>query len=336
MVDRLRPSHINEAGVIPETHEPPQAVKYAFAFPGQGSQSIGMAEKLYNGSRAARDIIDEADEILGFELSKLMFKGPGELLEDTINAQPAILVASIAGAVAMRESLGDKTPKPSVLIGHSLGEYTAVVIAGGMSFKDGVNLVRERGRLMKEEGKNRPGGMAAIQDLSLETLEEICRETDVEIGNDNYVGQLIITGDKVRIAQAVDLALNRGAKRATQLKVSGAFHHSVLMSGVQNGLRDAIFRIDLKDPKIPIVANSNCEVITTAEQIRNELIKGVCKRVLWRGSIQEMVKMGVTHFVEIGPRKTLTAFIKRIEEGVRTFNIDSPESVQQLAVDLAF
>lgn len=335
MVDRLGPSHIREAGVIQESHEGLQSINAAYVTPGQGSQFPGMGRDFYESSEAARTIIDQADEALGFKISQLMFKGSQVELNDTENAQPAILIVSMASLAAMQESLGDKIPKPSVLAGHSLGEYTSMVISGAMSFGDAVRLVRERGRLMKKEAKTRPGGMAAIIDLDENALEAVCAETGVEIGNDNAKGQMIITGDKVRIAQAMDLALLRGARRAIPLNVSGAFHHSILMRGVQDGLGDALSEISLQDPQTPIVANSDRKVITTKEEAMYELIQGVCKRVLWKGSIEYMAqKLGVTHFIEIGPNSTLSSLIRRIDKSVQAFSIDSPNSIQKLASEI--
>jgi [acyl-carrier-protein] S-malonyltransferase len=335
MVDRLGPSHIREAGVIQESHEGLQSINVAYVTPGQGSQFPGMGRDFYESSEAARNIIDQADEALGFKISRLMFEGSQEELSDTENAQPAILIVSMASLAAMQESLGDKTPKPSVLAGHSLGEYTSMVISGAIGFDDGVRLVRERGRLMKKEAKDRPGGMAAIIDLDEDTLEAVCAETGVEIGNDNAEGQMIITGDKVRIAQAMDLALLRGARNAIPLKVSGAFHHSILMRGVQHGLGDALSKVSLQDPQTPIVANSDRKVITTKKEARDELIRGVCQRVLWKGSVEDMVrKLRITHFIEIGPRKTLTGLIQQIDKSVQAFSINSPDSIQKLANEM--
>lgn len=335
MVDRLGPSHIREAGVVQESHEGLQSINAAYVTPGQGSQFPGMGRDFYESSEAARNIIDQADEALGFKISKLMFNGSQVELSDTENAQPAILIVSMASLAAMQESLGGKIPKPSVLAGHSLGEYTSMVISEVMSFGDAVRLVRERGRLMKEEAKDRPGGMAAIIDLDEDALEAVCAETGVEIGNDNANGQMIITGDKVRIAQAMDLALLRGARRAISLNVSGAFHHSILMRGVKDGLRDALSEISLQDPQTPIVANSDRKVITTKEEARDELIKGVCQRVLWKGSVEDMVrKLRITHFIEIGPNSTLASLIRRIDKNVQAFSIDSPNSIQKLASEM--
>lgn len=335
MVDRLGHSHIIEAGIIQESHERLRPINVAYVTPGQGSQFPGMGRDLYESSEAARDIIDQADEALGFKISKLMFNGSQGELSDTESAQPAILTVSMASLAAMQESLGDKIPKPSILAGHSLGEYTSMVISGAIAFADGVRLVRERGRLMKENAKDRPGAMAAIIDLDEDALESVCAETDVEIGNDNAKGQMIITGDKVRIAQAMDLAVARGARRVIPLEVSGAFHHSILMRGVQDGLGNALSAISLQDPQTRIVANSDRRVITTKEEARDELIKGVCQRVLWRGSVEDMVrKLRITHFIEIGPKRTLASLIEQIDKRVQAFSINSPASIQKLASEM--
>lgn len=308
--------------------------KIAGVFPGQGSQFVGMGLELHQNSKAAKKVFDEADEALGFNLSRVIFEGSDEELKDTINSQPAIMAVSIASLEALRETLGDRTPKPLLLAGHSLGEYTSMVVAGVMSLSDGVRLVRERGRLMKQASGDRPGGMAAILGLDQSVLKEVCVEAGVEIGNINSDDQIIISGGKIAVARAMDLASARGAKKAIPLEVSGAFH-SVLMGPAQQGLEEVISKISFKDPQVPIIANSDCAVLTTGEDVKKELLKGLCACVQWRDSVRLMAQLGATHFIEFGPGKVLSGLIKRIDKSVQAFNIDSPGSIQKLANAMA-
>ena len=186
--------------------------KVASVFPGQGSQFVGMGFELYQNSRSARDVFDEVDQALRFKLSRLIFEGSDKDLTDTINSQPAITAVSIASVKALEETLGNKIPQSEVVAGHSLGFYTSLVVAGVIPLSDGVRLVRERGRLMKEESAKRPGGMVAIIGLDQLTLEEICQEVGAEISNINSLNQLIISGDRIALARATDLASARGAR----------------------------------------------------------------------------------------------------------------------------
>lgn len=308
--------------------------KVGGVFPGQGSQSPGMGLELYQNSKAARYVFNEADDVLGFRLSKMIFEGLDNELTDTINSQPAILVVSIASLEALREILGDNTPKPLLLAGHSLGEYTSMIVAGVTSFSDGVRLVRERGRLMKQASENRPGGMAAILGLDQSVLEEVCAEVGVEIGNINSDDQLIISGDKIAVGRAMDLASARGAKKTLPLAVSGAFHSS-LMEGARDELASIINGMEFNDPNIPIVGNSNAQPLTTAQEVKEELIDGLCKCVQWRDAVKFMAQSGVTHFIEFGPGRVLSALIKRIDKSAQAFNIDSPGSIQKLVNAMA-
>ena len=189
------------------------STKLAYVFPGQGSQAVGMGQDLYASSPAAREVFQEADDSLNTPLSRLMFEGPAEELQDTLNSQPAIMTVSIACWKAWEEFLGKQTPKPSALAGHSLGEYTSMVVAGVMDFPDAVRLVRERGRLMRQAGIDRPGSMAAIIGLEELALTQICSETGVELANINSDDQIVISGDRIAVARAMDLATARGAKR---------------------------------------------------------------------------------------------------------------------------
>ena len=303
-------------------------IKRAFVFPGQGSQSVGMGLELYNVSSAAREVFEEADDSLGFSLSDLIFNGPSDVLQDTVNSQPAIMLVSIACWKAWQEYLGVDAMPPESVAGHSLGEYTSLVVSGVLSFSDGLKLVRERGRLMHEAGLSRPGGMAAIIGLDDFSLEHICAETGVELANINSDEQFVISGDKIAVVRAMDLASAQGAKKTLSLPVSGAFHSS-LMAQAQEGLKDAIASLELKDPIIPVIANSNGLPMTTIAEVRQELVHGLCHCVQWRNSVKYIVGTGVSQFVEFGPARVLTSLIKRIDKNVQAVTLSDLESIKK-------
>ena len=300
----------------------------SYVFPGQGSQSVGMGLELYQASPAAREVFEEADDSLGLSLSSLIFEGPSRELQDTMNSQPAIMIVSIACWKAWEEFLGAQSPRPVSVAGHSLGEYTSMVVAGVLSFSDGVRLVRERGRLMHQASEVRPGGMAAIIGLEELAFEHICAETGVELANVNSDEQVVISGDKIAVARAMDLATARGAKKTVPLKVSGAFHSS-LMGYAQTGLAEALDDLELQDPEMPIIANSLAAPVTTAPEVRSELIEGLCHCVRWKQSVKYMVDAGANSFVEFGPARVLSSLIKRIDREVEANTLSSPESIQK-------
>ena len=305
------------------------ATKRAFVFPGQGSQSVGMGAELYEASKAARDVFEEADDSLGFHLSKLIFEGPANELQDTVNSQPAIMTVSIACWKAWEEHLGESAARPSALAGHSLGEYTSMVVAGVTGFGDAVRLVRERGRLMHQASVERPGGMAAIVGLDELAFEQICAETGVELANINSDDQVVISGDKIAVARAMDLASARGARRTIPLPVSGAFHSS-LMQQAGEGLTVAVNALDFHDPEIPIIANSTGTALTTSDEVREELVRGLCQCVQWKNSVRYLVSSGVSQFVEFGPAGVLTGLIKRIDRNVQAVTLSDPASIRKL------
>ncbi|MBI4308253.1 MAG: ACP S-malonyltransferase [Chloroflexi bacterium] len=295
--------------------------KVVCLFPGQGSQTVGMGRALFENSVAARAVFEEADSALGFSLSRLCFEGPEEELRDTVNAQPAIMAVSVACLRAVQgEGLVDLS-SPLFMAGHSLGEYSALVAAHVLDFSEAVRLVRERGRLMQYASALRPGGMAAIIGLDETPLEEVCQQTGTQIGNINSAEQIVISGPSDGIARAVDLARARGARKAIPLDVSGAFH-SYLMQPAVGGMAKAVSDLRLSPPSVPIVANCTARPIRTVDEVRVELVKQICHPVQWHRSVEYMLQAGADTFVEIGPGRTLSSLVKRLNKDVTTLNID--------------
>ncbi len=290
-----------------------------------------MGQDLYENSRAARAVFDIADETVGFSLSKLIFQGPSQELQDTVNSQPAIMTVSIACLKAMEEALNTDTVAPTLVAGHSLGEYTSMVAAGVVDFSDAVKLVRERGRLMQEAAIDRPGGMAAIIGLKELALEQICAETGVELANINTDDQIVISGDKIAVARAMDLAGARGARKTIPLSVSGAFHSS-RMQGAEAGLASAIKALNFNDPKFTIIANSDSAPLTTAQEVKDELVQGLCRCVQWKSSVNYMVNSGVSQFIEFGPAGVLSGLIKRIDRSVQAVSLSDSASIKKLGI----
>lgn len=304
--------------------------KVAYVFPGQGSQEVGMGFDVYVHFASAREVFDEADKTLGFPLSRLCFEGPEEELIQTVNVQPAVLTTSIALLRAAQEASGQSLPPPTFVAGHSLGEYTALVVANVLTLADGIRLVRERGRLMHEAGRRKPGSMVAVIGLDQQVIEDICLHTGTEISNINSPGQIVISGTEDNLAKARRLAQLKGARRIIPLKVSGAFHSS-LMEPALPGLRDAIGAFSFKTPTIPIIANVTAEPLTDIEATKTELGRQIRHCVQWQRSIENVIDKGVTIFFEIGPGEVLTGLIRRISPGVQTFNISNVKSAVEIA-----
>ena len=304
--------------------------KVAWVFPGQGSQSVGMGRDLYDNVDSARAVFDQADEALGFPLSKLCFEGPEDELRQTINAQPALVVDSFACLEAARAISGNSLPAPVFLAGHSLGEYTALAVAGVFDFPTAVRLARERGRLMHEAGQVTPGGMAAILGLDEASATEVCRKSDTVMANVNCPGQIVISGAAENVTRAMEMATVAGASRAIPLQVSGAFH-SQLMKPAVDGLTEYIASLSLNKPFIPVVGNTTAKPMTTVEAVKSELLNQLTNPVQWQRTIEYIAGKGVPTFIEIGPGRVLTGLIKRIDKEARTINVGDLEAVRTLA-----
>jgi [acyl-carrier-protein] S-malonyltransferase len=295
----------------------------AYVFPGQGSQWVGMGHDLYQQFDSARVVFQEADRILGFPLSRLCFEGPEDELKKTINVQPAIVTVSYA---CLQAAVEKGLPRPAFVAGHSLGEYTALAAAAVLDFTTTVHLARERGRLMHEAGLKQPGGMAAIMGVDEASLGEICNQTGTRIANINSPGQIVISGAREDLAQALDVLKSRGG-RAIPLQVSGAFHSQV-MQPAADGLAQVVASLTFRPARIPIIANTTAQPVTSTAMIKEELLRQLCNCVRWQDSVQYMISNGVTRFIEIGPGKVLTGLIKRINKDVSTVNISDAEAVK--------
>jgi [acyl-carrier-protein] S-malonyltransferase len=300
--------------------------KTAFLFPGQASQYSGMGLDLYQKFPSAKAVFEEADAALGFPISKLCFEGTEDDLKLTENTQPAILTVSVAAY----RVLAQKAAAPDYVAGHSLGEYSALVAAGALDFADAVRLVRSRGRYMQEAVPAGEGGMAAILGLAPALVGEICRRAaDGEVlapANLNAPEQTVVSGTAGAVKRAVELASQSGAKRAVLLPVSAPFH-SEMMKPAEVRLEADLRRVKFRDLKFPLVTNVDAEPVTTGDDARQALVRQVCQPVRWEESIREMISLGVSHFVEVGPGKVLSGLLRQIDRSVRVTNVEDEASL---------
>jgi len=304
--------------------------KVAFVFPGQGSQSQGMGKDLFEQFELARDYYKKADEIMNYSLSKICFEGSADDLRQTNITQPALFVHSFIITELIKDIL-----QAECTAGHSLGEYTADTYAGVFSFEDGLSLVKTRGELMKRSGEIQSGTMAALIGLDEKQILNIC-ESVMEFGiaqpaNYNCPGQIIISGDVAAIEKAIEIAKNfpYNCRLAKKLDVSGAFH-SELMKTSDPPLREALAALEFNDPRIPVYANYNGLPLTKKEEIKEALALQLVSPVRWELSVRNMIKDGVSKFIEIGSGKVLTGLIKKIDPNIETINISCADDVKKL------
>ena len=309
----------------------------AFVFPGQGSQAVGMGRVLATVSPAAAAVFAEADAALGEPLSRLAWEGPAEELDLTVNAQPALLAASIAYLEAVRQrwyELGVDIPEPAFAAGHSMGQYSALVAAGVISLADGIRLVRERGRLMQASGEGHPGAMAAIIGLPDERLDDLLAAGAAHgtfgVANRNSPGQVVVSGVRPAVEAAAAAAKGLGAKRAIVLPVSVAAH-SPLMADAADGMRAALASVLFADPAVPLLANASATPLVTAEACRAELVDHLTTGVDWIAAVTAMSAASVTRFVEVGPGRVLSGLIRRIAPDAETLPLDDPTAPGGLA-----
>jgi len=310
--------------------------RFAFVFPGQGSQSVGMGRALASTSPAAAAIFAEADDALGQPISRLAWDGPGEVLDRTENAQPALLATSIAYLAALRERRGgDADPQPAFAAGHSMGQYSALVAAGVVSLADGIRLVRERGRLMQASGEGRDGAMAAIIGLDDARLPELVAEASANgvfgVANRNAPGQVVVSGERRAVEAAAEIAKRLGARKTIVLPVSVAAH-SPLMAAAADGMRAVLSDVRFADPVVPLLANADARPLTTGDACRAELVEHLTTGVDWVRAVETMAAAGVTTFVEVGPGRVLTGLIKRILPDAEAVALDDPAAADRLAV----
>ncbi|GLJ02882.1 MULTISPECIES: ACP S-malonyltransferase [Bacillus] len=302
--------------------------KIAFLFPGQGSQKIGMGKDLFDQEAVSKAVFEEADNTLGFDLSSMIFEGDAEELTLTYNAQPALLTTSIAILKKFEES----GIKADYAAGHSLGEYTALVAAGALSFKDAVYAVRKRGELMNEAVPAGEGAMAAILGLDKAALVEVTKEVTesghlVELANLNCPGQIVISGTAKGVELASEKAKEKGAKRAIALEVSGPFH-SALMKPAAEKFTDVLSKLDIADAKTPVISNVTADIVTSRDDIETKLIEQLYSPVRFEESVERLIDLGVTTFIEIGPGKVLSGLVKKVNRRLTTISVSDQETVE--------
>jgi [acyl-carrier-protein] S-malonyltransferase len=304
------------------------ALKIAFLFPGQGSQAVGMGRAFADVSAAAKSVYAEANEALGFDLARLSFEGPESELALTANTQPAILTASVAVAAACNE----RGLVPDMAAGHSLGEYTALVVAGALRFADAVRVVRKRGQFMQEAVPVGSGAMAAIMGLDLAAVDAVCAEAAedevVTVANINSPGQTVIAGHRPAVERAVALAAERGGRKSVLLPVSAPFHCS-LMQPAADRLARELAEISLEAPRIPVVRNVDAGVTIAADEVVPFLIRQVASPVRWSQCVERLAREGAWAFVEVGPGRVLTALVRRIVDGAKGLAVEDPAGLDK-------
>ncbi len=308
-------------------------LRLAFCFPGQGSQSVGMGRGFHDASPGARAVFEEASDALGLDVAKLCFEGPGETLQLTANTQPAVLAVSVAATTLLAE----RGLEPSVVAGHSLGEYSALVAAGALAFRDAVRLVRRRGEFMQEAVPVGTGAMAAILGLDLPVVEEICREAGagqvVDVANINAPGQVVVAGHLAAVERAVALAAQRGGRRSVLLPVSAPFHCR-LMAPAAERLAAVLAGVPTAPPRLAVVRNVDAGLTTRADEVAPFLVRQVTAPVRWTECVGRMAAEGARAFLEVGPGRVLTGLLRRIDGSLAGFAVEDPGGLEKAVAAL--
>lgn len=306
-------------------------VDTALIFPGQGAQYVGMGKDLYDNYPQAKEVFDKSNAILKFDLKKLCFEGPQEELSTTNNSQPAILAVSVAALRVLESSSLFAQYSPKFSLGLSLGEYTALVAAGAVSFEDAIVLVRKRGEFMEEAARKNPGKMACVIGMDHSAVETLCKGIGCEIANLNCPGQIVVSGKNTNIELFASLAKEKGAKRVLMLDVSGPFHSS-LMTPARDKLKDYIDKVQISAPKIPFVSNVDATINTDPVKIKENLIAQVNSKTLWEESIKLVAQNNIKSFLEIGPGQVLKGLLKKIDPKLEVKNIGSVQDLSAAPV----
>jgi len=307
-------------------------MEVSFVFPGQGSQYVGMGKDLCDHFDEVKRLYERASEVLGYDVAELSFSGPAEELNKTFRTQPGLLVASVAAFIALRL----KNITPSAVTGHSLGEYSALVAAGSLSFAEAVKITEIRGSIMQEAVPEGKGLMAAILGLDRNTLDSICRSEEagyVSVANYNSPGQIVVSGEKAAVEALMVKAKEAGAKRALPLAVSVP-SHCALMEEAGKRFEVILKGFEIRDTMLPFVNNVDARFISDAEVIRKSLVRQLSQSVLWEDCIKTIAMKGMRTFVEVGPGKVLSGLIKRIATGARTFNVENIETLNRTVSEL--
>lgn len=306
----------------------------AFVFPGQGSQTVGMGKDLYDNFDVAKEVFEEVDNTLEKKLSKIIFEGPQELLTQTENAQPAIMCVSIAILKVLEKESGKNIQELcSFVAGHSLGEYSALCASEAITLSDTAKLLKIRGESFANAGKHNKGAMVALVGATIEQAEEIANKAKqdgeiCQVANDNTVGQIVLSGNEKSIDEAVKIATEIKIKRAIKLQVSGAFHSELMKPAVEN-MQKALDNVKIFTPKVPLIANVYADQISDPKQIKESLLKQITSRVRWRETMLLFEQKGVEEIVEVGPGKVLTGMVSKTTPNIKTFTINSLESLKE-------